>query len=145
MKKWLITCLTALYCLLISESAVASWAKMSDEQLAQFPLIIYGQFMGSSAIKTSESSALTHLGVIKASVVLKATTKESLYFIKTHALNGPISSDMLFFEPGQVGIWFLKPVLNSQGLYQINHPSQFMSAENTDIEFWKNLVKKSSL
>jgi hypothetical protein len=141
MTKWWGTCFTALYCLFISESAVASWAKMSDLQLSTFPVIVYGEYIGTSALKLDNNTALTTLGVINASVVLKGPTTQEVYFIKTPPLNTPVRSDMLFFKPGQVGIWFLQPVINSQGLYQINHPSQYLSAETSDIERWKALVK----
>jgi len=123
--------------------AVASWVKLSEEQLLEFPIIIYGEYMGTSLIKAGKYSPLTNLGVISTSFVLKGAKNQRLHFIKSHDLNTPISSDMLFFEPGQKGIWFLQPVKNSQGLYQINHPSQYqyITEKNNELERWKNLLK----
>lgn len=139
MSKWFTRCLTVLCYLLISESAVASWAKMSDEQLFEFPVIVYGQYLGTSLIKNDKTTALTNLGVIKPLIVLKGAKEQNLYFIKAHSPNTPISSDMLFFKPGQTGVWFLQPVTNSQGLYQITHPSQYQNI--SELERWKTLLK----
>lgn len=143
MKKWIIQCVTVFCYLLMVENTVASWVKMSDEQLLRFPIIIYGEYMGTSPIKVDKNSTLTNLGVIKTLFVLKGAKGQRLHFIKAHDFNTPISSDMLFFEPGQKGVWFLQPVKNSQGLYQINHPSQYqhITEKSSELERWKNLLK----
>ena len=143
MKKWITLNVTAFCYLLMVDKAVASWAEMSDEQLLKFPIIVYGQYMGTSLIKAEKNSALTNLGVIKSLAVLKGAKNQNIYFIKAQSLNTPISSDMLFFKPDQTGIWFLQPVTNSQGLYQITHPSQYqyISEESNELERWKSLLK----
>lgn len=143
MKIWIARCVAVFCYLLIVESAVATWARMSDEQLLKFPIIVYGQYIGTSLIKAEKNSALTNLGVIKSFTVLKGEKSQNLYFIKAPSLNTPISSDMLFFKPDQTGIWFLQPVTNSQGLYQITHPSQYqnISEDSNELERWKALLK----
>ncbi len=142
MQKWITRCLFVLFYLLNNECAVASWAKMSDEELATLPVIVYGQYLGTSLIKMDENSTQVNLGVLKVLKVLKGGNHNELYFIKGHSPSKPISSDMLFFKTGQTGMWFLQPVIHSEGLYQITHPSQFQSISKNSSEFkrWQSLL-----
>lgn len=143
MKKWIVQYVVVLFCLLLSENAMAYWAKMSKEVLLKYPIIVYGQYIGTSPVNIDANSSLTNLGVIKTFEVLKGKQNQPLYFLKGHDPNLPISSDMLFFEPGQIGLWFLQPVENSTNLYQLNHPSQYqhLKEEISELERWKSLLK----
>jgi len=143
MHNWITRCLIVFYYLLWSECAVASWEKMSDEELAILPVIVYGQYLGTSLVKTGKDSTQINLGVIKVLRALKGRNDDGIYFIKAYSPNAPISSDMLFFKGGQIGIWFLQPVIDSEGLFQITHPSQFqrISENSAKFEHWKTLLK----
>lgn len=141
----MLRCLAVLFYLVLCKSTMASWQTMTDAQLTELPIIVYGEYVGASVVSSDQNTPSLNLGVIRAINVLKGKPNDGLYFIKGYPPSRPISSDMLFFKAGQTGLWFLQPVQDSQGIYQITHPSQFqnLAPNSAELDRWRALIKNS--
>ncbi len=121
------------------------WAaeKTEDSLVKGSDVIVYAQYLGESIIKISDKKFQMNLGVLSQTQVLKGNVPSALVFIKRYNPDVPLSSDMLFFKPGQSGLWFLKKIPGSTGLYQITHPSQYKNISNDshELKLWQEKLK----
>lgn len=135
--------LTALLALLFFvQNSYADWAAISDKALSEADLIIYGQYLGQSALKIQDQGLSVNLGVLKIEKTLKGRSSP-VVFIKRYSLKGPFRSDMLHFKVGQSGLWFLNLAPNTEGIYQLTHPSQFkeLADDSSELKHWQQTLK----
>lgn len=125
------------------QSSYADWAAISDKALAEADLIVYGQYLGQSALKTQHQDIPSYLGVLHKAKTLKGANGASVIFIKRYSLKGPFRSDMLHFRAGQSGLWFLNLVPNTENLYQLTHPSQYkeIAEDSGELKNWQQQLK----
>lgn len=142
MKKLFVKLMSGLILFFSSTYTMAYWAEKSDTTLInEADIIVYAQYQGASVLKSSLSEGPVHLGILKPTRILKGAKNQEVFFLKLYNPDAPISSDMLFFKVNQTGLWFLKLVPGSKGLYQVTHPSQFKDIPESEIKHWQTLLK----
>lgn len=132
--------LTALLALLfLTQSSAADWAAITKQSLINADLIVYGQYIGQSTLKIQHQGLPVNLGVLQVAKTFKGSYNAPIVFIKRYNLKGPFRSDMLHFNIGQSGLWFLNLVPNTEGIYQITHPSQFkeLGQDSLELKHWQ--------
>ncbi|BCG65052.1 MAG: hypothetical protein methR_P2865 [Methyloprofundus sp.] len=125
------------------QNSHADWAAISDKALAEADLIVYGQYLGQSTLKTQDQDIPSYIGVLLKAKTLKGVNSASVIFIKRYSLKSPFRSDMLHFRLGQSGVWFLNLVPNTENLYQLTHPSQFkeIAEDSVELKNWQQQLK----
>ncbi len=129
----------------LSENTVSYWsaAKTEEGLIKESNVIVYAQYQGESAIEIADKEFQMNLGVLRPIQLLKGKVSSELIFIKRYNKNVPLSSDMFFFKPGQSGLWFLKAIPGSTGLYQMTHPSHYknISYDSHELKLWQKKMK----
>lgn len=123
---------------------MAYWAKMSDEELVnRSSVIVYGEYLGESEIKLPSQKMPINLGIISAFQLLKGKKAAKFFFVNRPPQNAPMRSDILYFKAGQSGLWFLKGLAESAGIYEITHPSQFLPLKegSSELNNWKKRIR----
>lgn len=107
----------------------ASWAPMSDEELiTSSPVIVLGTLV--------QSDVAGSFGAIRVTESLKGDRDEPLILGGRPAI---VSSDTLFYRVGQTGLWFLRPISDSDNsLHLADHPRRF-EANTAEIARWRAL------
>lgn len=75
------------FCFIIFvQNSHADWAAISDKALAEADLIVYGQYLGQSTLKTQDQDIPSYIGVLLKAKTLKGVNSASVIFIKRYSL-----------------------------------------------------------
>ena len=121
--------------ILLSPSiALASWVKLSPEQLVgQSKLAVIGEFIGTTSIAAQEKGKTLIVGVIKVETVLDGSVQDDLLLIAIPNAGAPLVSSTILFRKGQTGLWLLtQHSPNNAALYSASHPQQFTPSSDSD-------------
>ena len=110
--------------LLLAESAMAMWAKLSEQELFESSdLIVVGTLTAADRANPAGAS-------IRVGQVLKGAASASVT-LAVPAADRPISSSDIVYRAGQTGLWYLRsqPTAGGGVLYLADHPQRFVPIE----------------
>ena len=117
-----------------SFSAVAMWAKMTDQELiGNSSLIVSAKLIGITEITPSKNGHPLRLGVLQITRTFKGDKDLSVVFIKLPKPSNPISSTDIFYSKGDKGIWFLRRDRHGMsGIYYADNPQRLWTEDRTE-------------
>lgn len=104
------------------------WISGSDEELvSSSELILTGTYLGQTEVRFVSEGQLQNVGVLHVSEVIKGSADISVVLLKVPSQQGLLRrSDQISFTPGQQGLWFLRPLPGSRGVFLADHPDRFI-------------------
>ncbi|WP_146153864.1 hypothetical protein [Photobacterium sanctipauli] len=128
---------------------MAYWAPKPDSQLVcESEFIVYGSYDARSK-PTEVTPPGIHLAYIDVQAILAAPAEHmniNKLALKVPSPGAPVSSDMLFFQQGQQGLWFLSRTQDSAVYFTVRHPAQFkeMAIDGAELNDWKQRLSSFS-
>jgi len=120
---------------LLTGSAQAMWTKAGQVELVESSdVIVRATFLGQSSVDlpTLQSTSEVDIGVLNVIEVLKGNHAE-IFLLRVPSSKGLLRrSDNIYYQPGQTGLWYLRPDNDYKGLYLADHPNRFVNTKNAD-------------
>jgi hypothetical protein len=142
---------------LITGSAQAMWTKAGQVELVESSdVIVRATFIGQASVGLSslhcvnandlKGASEVDFGVLNVIEVLKGSNEE-IFLLRVPSSKGLLRrSDSIYYQPGQTGLWYLRPDNEYKGLYLADHPNRFVNSENADkaVEKVRKLLKEKN-